>query len=570
MTETREKSFTALNASRLSVYGVAKVKDLQISGSIKVDKTGVKPGYVLMADKGGSTSWKPIEVETFFTNKQSNRKDDTNITYNKGNVGIGVKKPSSILHVGNAIRVDGIVHTEGIEFSTKDTFINKKETFSIRTKKETVFQISKSNNIGIGYVNPDEKLVVSGNIKVSGNIIHGDKQFSFPDQSDIIAGIYQPQKLHHKTLETPIINSPKIKNPFVAGNIQLDGSSTISHLKIPVEHHEVATKGYVDMLSESEPFVYGKNVSSRISSIPTEHLVIGRFLIDSPLSDDELHDKHGWIAEWDGLEWVYHEPIDNHVIFLESCRSRLLYTFDVGDWVTFYDVESSHSNMSGLLLDDHPQYTMLSGREGGQTIYGGVYATDQLDILGSTGINVSDDINKNGGCGIITLNKDGGFVGIGCNTPTESLHVNGNVKISGNIVDSENRVYVLPTQTTKSSTLISNCSEDILTNKTLQDPILSGTIQNMCYKVKRILKSQILSDDNVLFIDATDSIVLTLPIAIDNPGRQYTIRMLRKATCTLIVSSSNRINSNSSKHVITDGTNVTTVISDGVSRWYLM
>jgi hypothetical protein len=558
--------FGNIRVGTIKATKYADVNDIQISGSIKVARDPTKQGNVLTLNKDGSTDWKPIDVDTFFTNKQSRVRDDPNIYYNKGNIGIGVKQSRDLLHVGNSIRVDGVVRTEGIEFLSQHTTLNKQTTFNISTKKENVFQISSKNNIGICHEDPDERLVVNGNVKLTGHIIHKDKQFMFPQQPDILVGVHQPQTLRNKKITESVLVSPKIHRPSISGELSMDGSSTISNVKHPIMMNDVATKGYVDTLLESTTLTYGENVRSILTCMPSaDEVAIGRFLISACEEGSDLHDKNACIAEWDGLEWSFQEPVDNNIVFLESTGSRIIYTTDVNRWVTFSTTESSHSNMKDLLHDDHPQYTLHSGREHGQRIIGGTGRGDSLSLVGTSFV---DTVHTPG---VITLNPSGnGRVGIGTFDPTEALHVDGNIKVTGYIMDSMDRTYELPNQTEENTRLVSEHSIDTLRNKTLVSPIISGHINNLCFKVDTIVKSQSLFDHHVLFILAKDAITLTLPNASLYPGKQYIIRMVKKSSCTVVVSCDNRVDMNNSKHVIQPGSKVTTFISDGVNRWYTM
>jgi len=58
--------------------------------------------------------------------------------------------------------------------------------------------------------------------------------------------------------------------------------------------------------------------------------------------------------------------------------------YDGTKWVASApDTEIDHGTISGLLDDDHPQYALLAGRAGGQTLYGGTAAGEHL-VLDST------------------------------------------------------------------------------------------------------------------------------------------------------------------------------------------
>ena len=382
--------------------------------------------------------------------------------------------------------------------------------------------------------------------------------------------------------------------------MKLDGTSCISNVKQPILTKDVATKEYVDTLFESEPFSYGENVIRKLSNLPELNKPCdpGRYLIDTKTSgntnpkdkeyDYELAKKDGWIAEWDGLEWTFQNPPNKHIVFLDSIKSRIMYVSELNQWITYSSTETFHSNLDNLLHDDHPQYTLLSGRPNGQIVAGGTNRDDSLTLLGSSftsndgilNLNIeSAKYNRDYTKGRILLNpgENGGGVGVGCDLPDEALHVNGNVKVTGCLVDSSGLNYYLPSSETNATPdsephahLVSENSMDTLRNKTLVSPVLSGYIHNFCYKVDSIMKSQDLAGHHILFIVAKDAITLTLPDALLYPGKEYVIRMLKKGGCHLIVSSNNRIDQNHKKYTISSDTKTTTIVSDGVSRWYTM
>lgn len=78
---------------------------------------------------------------------------------------------------------------------------------------------------------------------------------------------------------------------------------------------------------------------------------------------------------------------------------------------------TDHGNLVGLEDDDHPQYTHLAGRTGGQVLFGGDGSGDDL-VLRTTSDNTK---------GNVLLADDGGNVGIGTNTPVQKLDVRGGI-----------------------------------------------------------------------------------------------------------------------------------------------
>lgn len=96
----------------------------------------------------------------------------------------------------------------------------------------------------------------------------------------------------------------------------------------------------------------------------------------------------------------------------------------------------NHSSLASLLLDDHTQYALLSGRGTGQTLSGGSNASGTLTL----------DSTSNATKGNIFLNPSGGNVGIGTTSPSGRLTVanNGNngIIIRRNTAVDRMRIFV--------------------------------------------------------------------------------------------------------------------------------
>ncbi|MGZ3770394.1 MAG: tail fiber domain-containing protein [Bdellovibrio sp.] len=76
---------------------------------------------------------------------------------------------------------------------------------------------------------------------------------------------------------------------------------------------------------------------------------------------------------------------------------------------------------SVLSNDNFTQYALLAGRSGGQTLYGGTAASNNLTL----------DSTFNATKGNVLINPSGGNVGIGTTNPSQKLDVNGNINVSG-------------------------------------------------------------------------------------------------------------------------------------------
>lgn len=86
-------------------------------------------------------------------------------------------------------------------------------------------------------------------------------------------------------------------------------------------------------------------------------------------------------------------------------------------------VIDSHAELADMTAgDDHSQYVLLAGRAGGQTLYGGTAANDDISISGTSHATKTTSY--------VLLQPTGGYVGIGRSTPVERLDVLSNVQIT--------------------------------------------------------------------------------------------------------------------------------------------
>jgi|GEM_PF-6325233 len=102
-------------------------------------------------------------------------------------------------------------------------------------------------------------------------------------------------------------------------------------------------------------------------------------------------------------------------------------------------VATMHNVLGGLTTgDDHTQYALLAGRDGGQTLYGGITANDALTIRGNsaasgntlTSANLIFGVGDSGATTAMTI-LNNGFVGIGTTTPSYKLSVVGDAYFDG-------------------------------------------------------------------------------------------------------------------------------------------
>lgn len=78
---------------------------------------------------------------------------------------------------------------------------------------------------------------------------------------------------------------------------------------------------------------------------------------------------------------------------------------------------TDHGALTGLTDDDHTQYALLAGRAGGQTLYGGTNANDDIIIHGTS--------NATRTTSYVLLQPTAGYVGIANSAPSKTLEVGG-------------------------------------------------------------------------------------------------------------------------------------------------
>lgn len=97
------------------------------------------------------------------------------------------------------------------------------------------------------------------------------------------------------------------------------------------------------------------------------------------------------------------------------------------DWNKFNGNVTSHSSLTDLLTDNHPQYALLTGRTGGQTFTGSIDTNTGLTIkstsgIGSTGADIIFKTGNNGSTEAMRI-LNSGNVGIGTTSPKGILDV---------------------------------------------------------------------------------------------------------------------------------------------------
>lgn len=541
----------------LNVYGDSNLLDLNVKGILSINnlllQTPTKKGFVLTSTIDGFGEWKQLPKYTPW--ETTSNIDDEHIYYNEGFIGIGTDNPEKRLHVTDNVKFDGSIETTDIFFTETTATISKNDNLFIKSNDKTILTINSNDHFGIHQDFPTESLDIGGNIKLTGNLIHKSNTFIFPYESDVLVGEDQPQTLNMKTLINSDIITPKISNPIITGDMVLN-QSIISGVKQPENKNDVANKEYVDMLVLTGSLKFLDSVSKFITELPKKPELDERFIISGETVGN-LEEFKNQIIIWDGLEWIYEKPEQNNILYVKHLHQQYIFIEPKNKWIVYTSL-INHSDLQNLYIDDHPQYFNIHGRKGGQKLFGGLKPNDSL-VIESTA-----HMNK----GNILLNPLNGNVGIHNKNPKERLDIIGNVKLSGELMDSQNKKFKLPNNNKDLSELVSVDSINTLENKTLSNPVIDGILHSFRLNVTKVKSSRLLTEnDQILLI--TGNVTLTLPESSKNSGRKYIFIINKtKVKCTLNLLGNDRININSKYIVLSEIHKPKSFLADGLFRWY--
>lgn len=365
-----------------------------ITGGIQIPTSAVI-GHVLRATSElGDAAW-TLDEDYRILNGVSG-----DVSFHTGNFGFGVTSPLEQVHLSENLRVDGDLRLAGDMSFPNDSDVSINNFLTFNTDKLIV---AGNGYIGVG-VTPNESIHTLGNIRLGG-IIHRDTEnFTLPVNTDLLIGVSSTNTVHNKTLTSPIIT----------GSMDFESSGRINNLITPINSDDAATKGYVDGLIVGLDW-QGSVKSKNLTAPPGSPVEGDRYIIAVGGSGDWAgHDNK--IAEWNGSNWNIIPPTEGTATLVESLDKQ--YNYNGSEWVLFGTLVN-HVNLIGLLDDDHTQYVLLEGRTGGQVMYGGKLANEDLTIFST----------EHSTRGNVLLNSDGGSVGIGITSPTSTLHVNGDIGI---------------------------------------------------------------------------------------------------------------------------------------------
>jgi hypothetical protein len=113
--------------------------------------------------------------------------------------------------------------------------------------------------------------------------------------------------------------------------------------------------------------------------------VQGNATVEGKLTVDGLIDPTGLVLDGQTSSPVGGPGSGQGAVWVDSTSipSILVFEDDTGNIhpVSMADNELVHGNLTGLAADDHTQYALLAGRDGGQVFYGGISIDNTLALI---------------------------------------------------------------------------------------------------------------------------------------------------------------------------------------------
>lgn len=329
-----------------------------------------------------------------------------------GNLGIGTTSPSSKLHVKDATDISmasnaaGQMEIEGSGYSLSFALdANAAHIYHNSSARDLIFgtdetarmTIQSGGNVGIGTSSPTSKLHVDGNILM---------EDAFP-------------RFYLKDTD----NSAETEIQNTGGTLVLKASSTSEDIR------------FIHGSTETMRILGGGNVGIG-TTIPTAKLQINNnYTIDGSYGGSSLY-----ISSVGGSSYDPQLTNTNDIPIMATVSSATTTGPDkVG--LVLYNNDTTAGGFSPMLL--------FSKRESGSSPYkatmAGIYARSPLgtgnsgswidgELIFATSGAATDGLEQRA-----VIDKSGNF-GIGTTSPSEKLHVDGNVRIEGGIYDSNNSI----------------------------------------------------------------------------------------------------------------------------------
>jgi hypothetical protein len=181
-----------------------------------------------------------------------------------------------------------------------------------------------------------------------------------------LAGLDWQESVLDKDLSTPP-GSPSTGDRYIVGkqSYAIIGANTSTEtFTISGDHStELSAAEVFEVLSST-----GNDATWTVQSIafnsPNTDIVVTGDIVDATADGDVEFAEDAWngsvgsIAQWNGTSWEYAVPNEGFATTVED--EDTLYLYDGTAWAPFGNA-IHHSNLTGLGLDDHTQYLLVSG-----------------------------------------------------------------------------------------------------------------------------------------------------------------------------------------------------------------
>ena len=474
---------------------------LKVQGTSSVDGTAI---FVAATAKGTQQSHIHYGSDGDWYIRSASTSGKIVIQDNGGNVGIGTSSPSEKLHVSGNVRIEGDLTVNG-SYTQVDTDVNTTEQWNVTndgtgpavTINQTgsqdimdvqddgtsVFYIEDGGNIGIGTTDPDTKLEISG---ASGQKIR-IKSTKTSLAADELVGAFEAYKTDGSTNGPGVFGSLNIYSQDLGGasyvtlNTSASDGNNVERLRIKSNgsillssygnNNFTGTAAYALAVDSS-----GNVIETAVQGSPTGGSgtagKITKWDTSSTLTDSVITESSGNIGIGTASpDSKFHVVADNSTIAtFESvgslANSKTFIVQSGGDRVIF-DVQEASGGAAADLAFELGNSEVMRLADTGNVGIGTTSPSSKLEVSGSslTELKVTESgssvttmvqsstsygwvgtktnhtmyIGANDGAKITVLAN--GNVGIGTTSPSEKLHVTGNILSDGE-VDAQNWISV--------------------------------------------------------------------------------------------------------------------------------
>lgn len=377
----------------------------------------------------------PLHLLAQSTNGQGQSNGRENWFPNRGNVGIGTRTPSEALEVLGSVRVSQTVFTNDLE-----TVGLKATSLTVSDNASVGKNLLVGGNVGIGILNPQERLEISGNLKVSGGIF-GDELTVRKFTASEIGSVNNTLTVGQKFLVNGVTGLG-VSNPTerleVSGNVKVSNSVTADQLN--VRQFTASESGNVGTnFTIGQKLIVNGSSGLGVSS-PTERLeVAGNVKVTNGLFSDFINSGDGSFSRnLQVSKNILVEGMTGLGVAAPSERLEVLGNVKISEGLFSKTIQSVDANLTGAVQVNG---NIISNSRIGIGISS---PSEALDVLGNikssadmVAVNVRADkgyfkgLESTGGLQIT------GNVGIGVANPVEKLEVSGNIKATQSLLSTD-------------------------------------------------------------------------------------------------------------------------------------